>query len=206
MAEPVQRVVPGAPSAANTKSANKKKKQPQQAGATNGVQGASQGAISRAATAAMLMEKAPSKDKIDESVKIQAKDLAEEAERHGAIAAADIIKEKESEKAGASGEKENKSALQHILAKRIKILSKKLQRAITYEALEEERLNTDMKRIIASKPALEASVAELTEAAKAMEVSLELAHALVKIIFTDHDLCSRLRKRRQANRPLCTPD
>ncbi|UZJ54479.1 hypothetical protein CBS101457_003799 [Exobasidium rhododendri] len=173
MAEPAQKVIPGAPSTISAKSASKKKKQPQQQkqGNTNGAQTSPKDAVSQAATAATLMEKAPSKDKVDESVKIQAKDLAEEAERHGAIAAAEIVKEKESEKAGSSAERESKSALLTILAKRVKILSKKLQRAVTYEALEEERLNTDMKRIIASKPALEASVAELTEAAKAVEIA-----------------------------------
>lgn len=171
MVESAQRAVPGAPPSTQPKSGNnKKKKQPKQS-SNNGTRSESQEAISRAATAATLMEKVPGTDKVDESVKIQAKDLAEEAERHGAIAAAEIVKEKENENAGNTGEKENKSALLSILAKRIKVLSKKLQRAVTYEALEEEKLNADMKRIIASKPALEASVAELTEAAKAVEVS-----------------------------------
>jgi predicted RND superfamily exporter protein len=168
MVEAAQRVVPGAPPTASTKAANKKKKQHPN---NNGSRSDSQEAISKAATSATLMDKAPSRDKIDESVKVQAKDLAEEAERNGAIAAVELIKFKESEKDGHVPETENKSALQVILSKRIKVLSKKLQRAITYEALEEDKLNADMKRIIASKPALEASVAELTETLKALEVS-----------------------------------
>jgi len=170
MVESAQRVVPGAPPPNHIKAASKKKKQKEYS-TTNGARSESQEAISRAATAASLMEKAPSRDKIDDNVKVQAKDLAEEAERNGAIAAVAVLKEKESEKGGSTVDRENKSVLQHILAKRIKVLSKKLQRAVAYEALEAEKLNTDMKRIIASKPALEAGVAELTEVAKALEVS-----------------------------------
>lgn len=181
MVELAQRIVPGAPPPSQSKTANKKKKQAQrQQNAVNRDQNHSQEAVSRAATEASLMEKAPSHDKINESVKVQAKDLAEEAERNGAIAAAQIIIDKDA----GSNEKESKSALQVILTKRIKVLSKKLQRAIAYEALEEEKLNADMKRIIASKPALEAGVAELTEASKALEVS-EIVLALESKPLTD---------------------
>ena len=166
MVETAQRLVPGAPPSQAKVAAKKKKKD--KSSATNGERSHSQEAISRAANNAALMEKAPSLDKVNDSVKIRAKDLAEEAERNGAIAAAQIIIEKE----GGSAEKEHKSALQIILTKRIKVLSKKLQRAVTYEALDEDKINADMRRIIESKPALEAGVAELTEASKALEVSI----------------------------------
>jgi hypothetical protein len=184
MVESMPRVVPGAPPPTHTKPSSKKKKQQQQQSNTNGTRSETKEAMSRAATAATLMDKAPSRDTMDESVKVQAKDLAEEAERNGAIAAVQVIKDKENEKNGVVMEKESKSALQLIFTKRIKVLSKKLQRAVTYESMEEEKLNADMKRIIASKPALEAGVAELTEAAKALEVS-SLACISVSLLFFD---------------------
>lgn len=191
------RAVPGAPPT-NGKSANKKKKQ-QQASTTNGARNDSHHAQSQEATATTLMERVPSHDRVDERIKEHAADLADEAERNGAIAAVAIVEEKEAEKAGTGDDRDHKSAMQLILAKRIKVLSKKLQRAVAYEALEEGKLNTDMKRIIASKPALEAGVAELTEATKALEVSNRRGepHA------THADslpACFRLRRKMRANR------
>ena len=191
------RAVPGAPPT-NGKAANKKKKQQQQASTANGARNESHHAQSQEATATTLMERAPSHDRVDERIKEHAADLADEAERNGAIAAVAIVEEKEAEKAGTGDDRDHKSAMQLILAKRIKVLSKKLQRAVAYEALEEGKLNTDMKRIIASKPALEAGVAELTEAAKALEVSVKK-----RVLHATHTdclpVCFRLRRRRRAN-------
>lgn len=171
VAEPAQRVVPGAPPSQAKTVAKKKKQQQQKSGqqspATNGTRSHSQEAISKAAREASLMEKAPSHDKVNDSVKIQARDLAEEAERNGAIAAAQIMVEKEN----GTTEKESKSALQVILTKRIKVLTKKLQKAIAYEELSEDKINADMRKIIESKLGLEAGVAELTQASKALQVS-----------------------------------
>lgn len=201
MAEAVpQRVVPGAPPS-QTKPGQGKKKKPQQSQSpqtgVNGKRGGSQDALTQAVNDAALSEKAPRHGKVDESVKVQVQDLAEEAERNSAIAAVAIIEEKDGSVRPA--EKDNKSPLQAILAKRVKVLSKKLQRAVAYEALEEDKLNADMKRIISSKPGLEGAVAELTEVIKAIEVRIRvfLSKGMLKLTFLIDERggsCQRIKK------------
>lgn len=159
-----QRAVPGSgPLAQQNK--NKKK--------SNGSPVASN--MAKAAHAAALTPRAPaSVDKVDKNVKVQPEDVAEEAERQAALATADIVAHKDGTLNGhhAEGDEHEsaKTSLQAIIAKRIKVLNKKLQRAIVYEALDQSTVNNDQRRIIASKQGLEASVAELTEVAKALEV------------------------------------
>lgn len=139
---------------------------------TNGSHAASN-PVSKAAQAATLMEKAPSRDQLPDSVKVQPADLAEQAEKQTALAVVDMLESNQQSTANGHGpeiEDKEASALETTIHKRIKVLNKKLQRATSYAQLPEDKLNADMKRIIESKGQFEGAVAELTETLKAIEV------------------------------------
>jgi hypothetical protein len=151
-----------------------KKKQVNVQKSVNGHKNAAD-SIEKSAHAASLMEKAPTLDKLDQSVKLQAADVAEQAERQAALVAVEVVKEKEEingkHQQHVANDEEHASPLQASISKRIKTLTKKLHRAVTYAELPEEKLNDDMKRIVASKGHLEGSVSELTEVLKAIQIS-----------------------------------
>lgn len=166
-ATPQARNIPGAPEKSNGNS-NKKKKSSNKnvsnghAG-KNGVSG-----IDEAAHAASLMERAPSAGKVDQAVKVQPSDIAEQAEHQAALEAVKIVEQNGNH---ASEEKHAVSALHTTVNKRIKVLNKKLQRATAYSELTEDKLNSDMRRIVASKGNLEGGVSELSEVLKAIEIN-----------------------------------
>lgn len=161
------RNVPGAPEKVNGN--NNKKKKSSNKNASNGhaeKNGAS--AIDEAAHAASLLERAPSAGKVDRTVKVQPSDLAEQAENQAALEAVKIVEQNGSH---LGEEKHAVSALHTTVNKRIKVLNKKLQRATAYSELTEDKLNSDMRRIVASKGNLEGGVSELSEVLKAIEIN-----------------------------------
>lgn len=150
------RVVPGA----QQQQKNKKSKQHAHAN------GNGNDAMAKEAHASTLTSLAPALNKLDDSVKVKAQDVKEQSASHS------------------DAKQDDKSPLQAVLTKRIKVLSKKLHRAIAYESLDDKQLNDDQRRIVASKKSLEASVAELSEVSKALEVSesLRMARFIVLIL------------------------
>lgn len=106
------RIVPGAPPP--SAAAKKAKKRAAAAASSTAT---SNGGIHEAATAAALATKAPAAgDSVDGSVQVPAQDLEEEASKGGQPATEN----------GSSSS--HKSPLQAVLAKRIKVLNKKLVR------------------------------------------------------------------------------
>ncbi|PWN31678.1 uncharacterized protein FA14DRAFT_182469 [Meira miltonrushii] len=159
--------IPGAPQKANG-SGNKKKKSANK-NTSNGHAGKNGvSAIDEAAHAASLTEQAPVAGKVDQAVKVQPADVAEQAEHQAALEAVKIVEQNGSHP---SEEKHAVSALHTSVNKRIKVLNKKLQRAIAYSELTEDKLNSDMRRIVASKGNLEGGVSELSEVLKAIEIN-----------------------------------
>lgn len=159
--------VPGAPQKANG-NGNKKKKSANK-NASNGHTGKNGvSAIDEAAHSASLMEQAPAAGKVDQAVKVQPSDVAEQAEHQAAL---EVVKIVEQNGTHPNDEKHSVSALHTSVNKRIKVLNKKLQRAIAYSELTEDKLNSDMRRIVASKGNLEGGVSELSEVLKAIEIN-----------------------------------
>lgn len=160
---PQVRTIPGAPEKLNGNSNKKKKSSNKNSsnghGGKNGVN-----AIDEAAHSASLMEQPPSAGNVDQAVKVQPSDMAEQAESHAALEAVKIVEQNGEEKHAVS-------ALHSTVNKRIKVLNKKLQRAIAYSELTEDKLNSDMRRIVASKGNLEGGMSELSEVLKAIEIN-----------------------------------
>ncbi|CAO1615765.1 unnamed protein product [Parajaminaea phylloscopi] len=96
--------------------------------------------------------------------------LEERAEKNAAVAAVDILETKQAEgELTGHGSGVASSAVARALAKRVKAITKKLQRISQYEDLPPNNLNEDQKKAIASKPTQQAILKELQEVAKALE-------------------------------------
>lgn len=92
--------------------------------------------------------------------------MSEKAENKAAVAAVDIIETKDT-----AGNPLNSSPIARVLAKRVKAVTKKLQRISQYEESAPQQLNEDQKKAIASKGSLHAVLKELTEVGKGLEVA-----------------------------------
>lgn len=99
--------------------------------------------------------------------------LAERAESRAAVAAVGIVqaKQDDNDNSGPGGTPTGLAAspVARALAKRVKAMTKKLQRISQYEDLPAQKLNEDQKKAIASKPTQHAILKELQEVAKALD-------------------------------------
>lgn len=167
---------PGVPepsvSAGGAKSnAGKKKKSSSNNGSNKPKSTAESAASAAAAAAAATATTSPSLNghQVDHpsASSAKAKTLEETAESHAAQAAIDIVENKDDTNAQANGNKASPAT--RALAKRVKAITKKLQRISQYEDLPAAQLNEDQRKAIASKPTQHAVLKELQEVAKALD-------------------------------------
>ncbi|EPQ28548.1 uncharacterized protein PFL1_03852 [Pseudozyma flocculosa PF-1] len=162
------KVIPGAPPPLATKS-KKKAKKPSSEAAPAAPNTAAP--VANAASAALIEQSPAGPTEVAPQLKVSSNDLADEAEKHTAIAAVDALESSSTAQQPATPPpgKPERSAIQTLITKRSTAVRKKLQRVQAYQHLDKSQLNPDQVRNLTAKPTYEALHSELQELGRGID-------------------------------------